>query len=110
MTEDTIKDGKNLAIIAYLTFIGSVIAIIMNDEKKNEFTAFHIRQGLGLCLTYVIIGYMVSQFDSLNISMAFWIGFGILFFYGIVSAINGKTQEVPLLGKFYQQIFSGIGN
>ena len=41
--------SKNTAIIAYLTIIGAVIAIFMNqEENKSAFTSFHIRQALGL--------------------------------------------------------------
>jgi len=110
MDETTISEGKTAAIVAYLTIIGSVIAVIINSDKKNPFAAFHVRQGLGLCLTYMILGYFVGQFDSWMISMSFWIGLGLLFMYGIVSAMNGSTREVPLLGPFYQKIFSSIGS
>ncbi|WP_304141758.1 hypothetical protein [Mesoflavibacter zeaxanthinifaciens] len=109
MNQNTAEEGKTLAVVSYLTIIGSVIAIIMNNEKKNEFTAFHNRQGLGLCLMYMIIGYFISQFDNMQISVAFWVGMGLLFFYGIINAINGKMQAVPLVGPFFQRIFSSIG-
>lgn len=42
-SEETIKQGKTLAIVSYFTFIGVLIALILNLEKKNPFTAFHIR-------------------------------------------------------------------
>ena len=110
MDDTTISEGKTPAIIAYLTIIGSIIALIINSDKKNPFAAFHIRQGLGLCLTYMILGYFVSQFNSWLISMSFWIGLGMLFIYGLVSAINGNIREVPILGPFYQKIFANIGS
>jgi hypothetical protein len=48
---------KNTAIIAYLTIIGSVIAIFMNqEENKSEFASFHIRQALGLFILF--FGFM----------------------------------------------------
>lgn len=40
MTENIIKEGKTLAIVSYMTFIGLIIAIIMNLEKRNPFTFF----------------------------------------------------------------------
>ncbi|MDA0176686.1 hypothetical protein C7H62_2535 [Mesoflavibacter sp. HG96] len=109
MTNNPQEENKTLAVVSYLTIIGSVIAIIMNNEKKSQFIAFHNRQGLGLCLMYMIIGYFISQFDNWQISTAFWVGMGLLFFYGIISAINGKMQTVPLVGAFFQKIFSSIG-
>lgn len=109
-TLSEVSEGKTLAVVAYLTIIGSVIAIVMNAEKKNAYTAFHTRQGLGLCLLYMLVGYIASNFDSWTISTAFWVGFGILFFYGIISAINGKMQKVPFVGDYFQKWFSSIGN
>ncbi len=105
----TIEEGKNMAVVAYLTIIGAVIALIMNNDKKNPFTAFHVRQGLGLCLTFMIMGYFIGYFNDFKITIAFWIGFGVLFFFGLIGAISGKMQQVPLLGAFYQKIFSNIG-
>jgi len=106
----TIEEGKTMAAVAYLTIIGAVIALIMNNEKKNPFTAFHVRQGLGLCLTFMLSGYFIGYFNSLMITFAFWLGFGILFIFGLIGATSGKMQEVPLLGKFYQKLFSNIGS
>ena len=41
------KENNTPAIMAYITIIGSIVAILMNtEEKKTEFNSFHIRQGL----------------------------------------------------------------
>lgn len=109
MTSQQVKEGKNLAVVAYLTIIGSLIAFFLNNDKKNEFAAFHIRQGLGLCLLYMIFGFVTSSFNSWLITVSFWVFFGALFIYGIASAIAGKTQEVPLIGGFFQKIFANLG-
>ena len=50
---ENIDKSKNTAIVAYLTIIGSIIAIFMNqEENKSEFSSFHIRQALGLFLSF----------------------------------------------------------
>jgi len=98
-----------LATVSYLTIFGTIIAIFWNVEKRNPFVAFHSRQGLGLCITYMLIGYLVSQFDSLLISIAFWIFLGILFIYGIIGALTNKYNEVPLLGPLFQKWFQRLG-
>ena len=110
MNQDTIEAGKTMSVVAYLTVIGSLIALITNSDKKNPFVAFHVRQGLGLCLTYLILGYFIGNFNSWNVSIGFWIGFGVLFFYGLIGAISGKMNAVPLLGPLYQKTFKNIGN
>ncbi len=109
MDQNTINEGKTLGIVAYLTLFGTLIAFFMNQDKKNAFTAFHTRQALGLGLIYIIIGFVVSSFDSLNISMAFWIFFSVLYLYGIFGAITGKMNRIPLLGDFFQKGFKHIG-
>lgn len=110
MNQQTIEEGKSLAVLSYLTIIGSVIAIIMNGEKKNDFTSFHNRQGLGLCLLWMIIGYFVSQFDNMQISIAFWVSMGALLFLGVITAINGTMKPIPFVGAIFQKLFKGLGN
>ena len=109
MDQQTIEQGKTLAFISYLTLFGVIIAWVMNMEKRNSFISFHTRQSLGLWLTYMIFGYVVGYFDSWTISIGFWVFFGILFIYGIFSAISGKHNAVPLVGNLYQRIFAAIG-
>lgn len=109
MTED-IKRGKQNAIISYITIFGVIIAYFLNREegKQSEFASFHVRQSLGLWLTFWAIGYMVGLFDSWLISSSFYLFFAVLFIYGLSSAISGKAQKAPLVGDIYQKIFSNL--
>ncbi|OZV68652.1 hypothetical protein [Winogradskyella aurantia] len=109
MNQSTIQEGKSLAIVAYITLIGVLIAFFMNQEKRNSFTSFHIRQALGLWLLYFIMGYIVSGFDSWMLTYSFWIFFSVLFVYGIAGAITGKLHNVPLLGPYFQKLFKSLG-
>ena len=109
MNQNTIENGKTLALIAYLTLFGTLVAFFMNQDKKNAFTSFHIRQALGLGLLYISIAFVVSSFNSMNISIAFWIFFSVLYLYGVFGAITGKMNLIPLLGHFFQNVFKNIG-
>ncbi|GGW62454.1 hypothetical protein DFQ11_102387 [Winogradskyella epiphytica] len=109
MNNKTVEEGKTLALVAYLTLLGTLISFFMNQEKRNPFTSFHIRQGLGLGLTYILLGFLVSSFDSFVISMSFWLFFAVLYIYGIFGAITGKLNKIPLLGDFFQNFFKPIG-
>ncbi|RZN81386.1 MAG: hypothetical protein EVB11_10620 [Winogradskyella sp.] len=108
MTEETIQEGKKFATVAYLTIIGTLFAFYLSQDKKNAFTAFHVRQGLGLWLMYFIIAYMVSGFDSWMVSTSFWVFFLALFTYGIIGAITGKLHKLPLVGDLFQNIFKSL--
>lgn len=104
-----INEGKTTAIIAYLTLIGLIIAFVMNNDKKNAFAAFHIRQALGLGLTGLalgmvnvipILGWIIGIFGSLLL-IVFWV-------IGLMGALNGKEKSVPILGKKYQEWLKSI--
>ena len=102
------ETGKTAAITSYILGIGVFIAMSMNSEDKNAFASFHIRQGLGITLTFISLGLIISHFDSLMISAPMWIFVLVLWSYGITSAIKGETRPVPLLGNFFQKWLSSI--
>lgn len=105
---NTIEDGKTAAITSYILGIGVFIAMSMNAEDKNSFASFHIRQGLGLTLTFISLGLIISNFDSMMISAPMWICISVLWTYGIFSAIKGETRPIPLVGNLYQKWFKSI--
>jgi uncharacterized membrane protein len=105
---NTIEAGKTAAITSYILGIGVFIAMSMNSEDKNTFASFHIRQGLGITLTFISLGLIISNFDSLLISAPMWVFVSVLWSYGIFSAIKGETKPMPLLGTYFQKWFSNI--
>ncbi|MEZ7504405.1 hypothetical protein [Flavobacterium sp. Arc2] len=105
---NTIEKGKTAAITSYILGIGVFIAMSMNSEDKNTFASFHIRQGLGITLTFISLGLIISNFDSLLISAPMWIFVSVLWSYGIFSAIKGETKPMPLLGNLFQKWFVKI--
>jgi uncharacterized membrane protein len=108
MNEAVIKEGKTAAITSYILFIGVLIALSMNSETRNRFAAFHIRQALGLTITFFSLGLIVSNFDNLMITFSMWVFISVLWSYGFMGAIQGKTKEIPLLGKWFQKVFQFI--
>jgi uncharacterized membrane protein len=97
----SIDTGKTIAIISYITWIGLIIAFVMNNDKKNDFAKFHIRQSLLIMLAALlgvipIIGWIWSIFIL------------VLWIIGLISAINGEKKEVPVLGKLAQDWFKAI--
>lgn len=105
----TIEKGKTAAITSYILIIGVFIAMSMNSgEDKNSFASFHIRQALGLSITFISLGLIISNFDSPMISISMWIFLSVLWVYGIFSAINGQIKPIPLLGNYFQKWFKSI--
>ena len=108
-SDEVIAEGKTIAILAYITLIGLVVAFVMNNEKKNTFANYHIRQGLGIGLTGFALG-MIGIVPILGWFVAI-LGFFALFamwVMGLMSALNGKEKPVFLLGEKYQEWFKGI--
>ncbi len=101
-------NGKQIAIIAYLTIIGTVIAILMNSDDKKEFASFHIRQALGIFISFFLLGYFVGIFDNWGVTSGFWVFIFILWLFGFLGALQNEKRIVPLVGEFYQKLFRNL--
>ena len=104
-----IEKGKSTAIISYLTLIGAVIAIFMSqEENKTNFASFHIRQALGISISFLLLGYLVGYADSWTATSAFYLFYFILLIYGFSGALQGQQKSIPFLGDFFQKIFKNL--
>ena len=95
--DTTIEDGRMIAIISYITVVGLVIAIVLNNDKKNPFAFMHIRQSLGIWLIGLIIG-LIAIIPFLG-WLLFVVGSVLLFIMwivGIINAVNSKMKPVPV--------------
>lgn len=108
MNSQTIEEGKQTAIISYITLIGLVIAYSMNVESKNEYARFHIRQSLGLNILFYTISFFIGYFNSWMISGSFYAFFIVLWVFGLVNAIQGEYKPIPLLGDYFQEWFKSL--
>lgn len=108
MDEKTIEEGKSIAITSYILIVGVLIAMSMNSDAKNRFAAFHIRQALGLSITFLAIGSIISNFESPMVTYPFWVFMMVLWSYSLITAIRGELIPTPLLGKLFQKAFKTI--
>lgn len=112
-------EDKTVAIVAYLTFVGFVVALILNNgPKKNALGQFHLRQALGLWICgiagYFFFVILLFAFRGNFLGTIFALagnGFSIallvLAILGLVDAINGRLKPVPVVGEFIQQKLAG---
>ncbi len=82
-------DAKTTGIVAYLTWIGLLIAILAGDKEGAK---FHVNQALVILLFSLLsiipcIGWIWGIF-----MIVCWI-------MGLIAAINEEEKEVPLIGK-----------
>lgn len=109
MENNTVEEGKTTAIISYLWIIGWIIAFIMNNDKKNPFASFHIRQTLGLLIILTIMNILEWKLGLGMISWIVELALFVLWVIGFMGAIQGQEKKVPLLGDLFQDWFKGIG-
>lgn len=100
-TKDISRDSKNVAIIAHITIIGWIIAMVMNNDNKTEFGSFYLRQVLGLIILGLfswipIIGWVIGV-----LCLVLWI-------MSLISAINGEKKPVFILGEQFQDWFKSL--
>jgi uncharacterized membrane protein len=104
-----ITEDKTVAILCYVTILGFLAAILLQQNQKTQLGAFHLRQVLGLVLTG-LVGGMIGVVPILGWIMWFLtaIGLFVLWLLGLVSAIRGDLRPVPILGEHYQRWFAGV--
>ena len=107
MDQNSIKEGKTLAIVSYFTFIGLFIAIAMNIEKRNPFTAFHIRQMIGLILM-LIVSNVSEKYINTWFGSILWLFTFLSWLYGLFWALKGVDEPIPFFGKLFQQWFKNV--
>lgn len=108
MNNSTDTMGKTTAIVAYLTIVGSLIAMSMNAETKNRFARFHTRQAFGLHLIFIACAILLSVSFNEYAWYGLYIFYSVLWFYGFLGALNNKEQSVPVVGPYFQRWFTFI--
>ncbi|HCE58237.1 MAG TPA: hypothetical protein DER09_10520 [Prolixibacteraceae bacterium] len=95
-------DGKTKAIVAHITWVGWLIALIINANEKDEIASFYIRQLLGIYLFSLVISFVpLVNIVGWIIAIVFWI-------LSLIGSINGEMKETPVVGKYFQDWFKGI--
>jgi len=109
MDNQTVNDGKTLAVISYITFIGTLIAFVLNQNKKNSFAAYHIRQAIGLVLLWFVVSFLNRYINFAGLHWLLNAAVSVLFILGIISAAQGEEKPVPLIGEQFQEWFTNFG-
>ena len=91
-------DKKTTDIVAYLTWVGLVIALVIGDRERSK---FHLNQALVIWLAwsiFVIVGKVPLVGGIIGaVGGLFCL---ICCFIGLIGAIQGEEKPVPFLGQF----------
>lgn len=102
------REGQSTAIIAYLTLVGSLIAISMNNEPQYQFARFHTRQAFGLHLGFLGFALFLSVWFNAYAWYGLYLAYMALWFYGFWGAVCYRYYQVPLVGSYFQKWFTFI--
>ena len=97
---ENVKKNTAMAVIAYILFF---VPLLTGDAKKDEFVKFHTKQGLVLFILAVLnnmIGWIVRFYLWYTISWIISLCTLVLLILGIINAVNGKKEPLPLIGKY----------
>lgn len=94
-------DKKTTSWVAYITFIGWIVAYCAGDKEEAK---FHLNQSLVIWLGYlcVIVASVILAFIPVLGLLAIWTANIFLFvcwIMGLINAINQEEKEVPLIGQ-----------
>jgi uncharacterized membrane protein len=105
----TTGEDKTVAIVAYLTLIGFIAAIIIHSNKKTRLGAFHLRQMLGFILSwFAVIILIIIPIIGWILLPIFYIFMLVCWIMGLVAAINGQMKPMPVVGPLYQKWFGTV--
>ena len=94
------NNGKIVAIVSYLTIIGWIIAFLLHMGNKSSLGAFHLRQALGLMLTFLVFSVIpMIGWILMLVLLVFWV-------LALVSALQGQKTPLPIIGDIYQKMFN----
>ena len=106
-------DRKLTGVVAYLTWIGLLIAYIAGDREGAK---FHLNQALVIWLAGLILGVVTGTASILSaiplfgwiagalgglVSLAGGVFLFICWIMGLIYAIQEQEREVPMLGKIH---------
>jgi uncharacterized membrane protein len=99
------KDVEDSKVIAALSYVWILFLVPLIVKKDSPFAKWHAKQGLVLFIAE-IIGMIVGWIPLIG-----WlIGFVVFIFavvvsiIGILKALGGEGYEVPVIGKYAEQI------
>ena len=97
--------GKSKAIIAYITFVGMIIAYFMNREDKHEFATWHIKNMCGLVI-WLIVAQVSHKYINVLLGDILWLTSFIAWLLCLILALMNKKTGIPFLSEKFQTWFT----
>lgn len=103
MAKKSANDNANIcAILSYL-LIGIIWYFVDEQMRKSDFARFHVRQSvallivsIGVSIVSMVLGFI--PFIGWLIGMLLSLAVLVLWIIGLIGALQGKKNEVPVVG------------
>lgn len=93
---------KLKSMLAHLTPLGWLVALILNGFKRDKLSGFYIRQSLGVYLCFLIVWFIPDYY------IIAWGFFFVLWIYSFVGALKTEENLIPFIGPYFQKWFKVI--
>ncbi|TDI72631.1 MAG: hypothetical protein E2O87_06585 [Bacteroidetes bacterium] len=94
--------GKTKAVVAYLTFIGLLIAYFINKDNRHEFATWHIKNMFGL----LILLFVAVALQSYAIGFYIYWTSVVLWIISLIMALFNQKRGIPFLSDKFQTWFT----
>lgn len=95
-------DRKTTGVVAYLTWVGWLIAYLAGDKEGAK---FHINQALVIFLAQIVLGIAAAILGYIPvIRYLAWIlnaAGVVLWLIGLIGAIQDKENHLPFIGEIH---------
>lgn len=98
--ESAVQKRDTLLVVG--TYVLFFLPLVVVKIKNDPFFRYHMKQSLGLLLCWVVADIIFSLAWGLGQILELFVV--VLWILGLVSALKGKQEPVPLLGKYFEKI------
>lgn len=97
------KVNVEMAVVAYIIFL----IPLLTESKNDPFVKFHLKQAILLVIVAVggsVISSVIPLLGWFILGPIVTIFCLVLWIMGIINALNKKMKELPLIGKYAEQL------
>jgi len=104
------SESKTMSAAAYILPIGWCVAFLLVRlfNLQNAFTIFHLRQGFGVNMLFLIfwaLFHLFSIWIVIQIALVFYF---LTILYLLAGVRGGRRLYTPFVGKFFDAMFTFI--
>jgi uncharacterized membrane protein len=101
-TNSNMPARSNKTVMAVFAYLGPLVIVSYLVEKSDTFVKYHIKQGLVLLAISIILWILSGafMFGLYNLIRILNLCVLVLAIIGIVNAVQGKENPLPLVGQF----------